>query len=229
MNIAHAHDHDHGDEQATHPQAAVHGMLVVGERTVYLSHLPMFGHPRHDVQAILEVRLTGDEQEVQATYAEDRRRSGEPVYTLEPEHFVTGTLYRGHFERGGDPLLQHVTVTVDQVVHFRQFDPEADKPVIQHYLLFGRGDERFLAHLITSPPDFDQVVSVQVTGHDFSDDDLRAGPTLFFPRRRNTSRDRLRAGEQVSAEMQGGSGLVRLEIGNEFYFEEDELAAAGGD
>lgn len=232
--------HDHAGHHGEHPDADVHGMLVVGERTVYLSHLPMFGHPHHDVQAILEARLTGGGDDPQAAYAEDRRRTGERIYTLQPERFVlralvepdadgeclcvfTGTVYRGHFERGGTPILRDVTVTIDRVVHFRQFDPEAEKPVVQHYLLFGSGDEQFLAHLITAPPDFDQVVSVRMLDEPLSDDDLARGPELFFPRRANTVTDRLRPGERVSPEVSGGARLIHLEIGEELYFEEGEL------
>ena len=237
---AHAHHHDHdADQLAEHPEADVHGMLVVGEQTVYLSHLPMFGHPHHDVQAILEAHFTGPD-DPQAAYAEDRRTSGERVYTLKPELFFlqllvtpepgqeclcefTGDVYRGHFERGGTPMLGDVTVTIDHIVHFRQFDAEADKPVILHYLLFGAGREHFLAHLITRPPDFDQVLSVRITGDTLSDADLRQGPTLFFPRRANDAINRLRPGERVFAEVSGGTGMLELEIGTELYFEEGEL------
>src|SRR5258706_108638 len=37
---------------------SVHGMLIVGESTVFLSHLPMF-HPPHDYQLILNAKLPG--------------------------------------------------------------------------------------------------------------------------------------------------------------------------
>ncbi len=238
----HHHDHHQGGQLADHPDADMHGMLVVGDQTVYLSHLPMFGHPHHDVQAILEVHLSGDGDDPQATYVEDRRGSGERVYTLAPERFFlrhlvtpepgreclcefTGKLYRGHFERGGTPLLSKVTITVDHVVHFRQFDPRADAPENLEYVLFGKGDERFLAHLITRPPDFDQVLSVRASGQNFSDDDLQQGPTLFIPGRANRASDRLKPGERITAMVRGASGQVELEIGTEVYFEEGELGA----
>ena len=35
---------------------AIHGMLMVGTQTIFLSHLPMFHRP-HDYQVILEVGL----------------------------------------------------------------------------------------------------------------------------------------------------------------------------
>jgi hypothetical protein len=45
-----------------HEHPAVHGMLVVGEGQLFLSHLPMF-HAPHDYQIIMEVRLRGDESD----------------------------------------------------------------------------------------------------------------------------------------------------------------------
>src|SRR6185369_13090055 len=70
-------------EQPPADQPATHNMLVVGEQTVYLSHLPMFqeaGEPPmpHRYQAILEVTFTKQEG-----YVKDRR--GHPttnIYTL---------------------------------------------------------------------------------------------------------------------------------------------------
>lgn len=237
---AHHHDPHHGGNLAEHPDAATHGMLVVGEETVYLSHLPMFGHAQHDVQAILEVHFINDGDDPQDSYVDDRRSSGERVYTLKPERFFlhhlvtpepeqeclcefTGSLYRGHFEREGATRLSEVTINVDHVVHFRQFDPAAIASATLEYVLFGKGNERFLAHLITRPPDFDQIVSVRVAGSELSDDELRLGPTLSVPRRANRVTERLRPGERITATIQGETGTVEVEVGTEFYLEEGEL------
>ena len=40
-----------GQHEGTHTGDAhdVQGMMIVGGETVYLSHLPMFGHPHHDI------------------------------------------------------------------------------------------------------------------------------------------------------------------------------------
>jgi hypothetical protein len=50
------------------------------------------------------------------------------------------------------------------------------------YLLFGKGTDLFLAHLITAPPDFDQVLGVKVTGHQFTADELANGVHVVFPK-----------------------------------------------
>jgi hypothetical protein len=146
---------------------AVHGMLVVGMQKIYLSHLPMYHRP-HDYQVIFEAGLsTGDK----ASYVQDRAaHPEETVYTLVPEPFVLpdlvghphpihADLYRGHFERGGVPILQGITVGVESVIHFHKLDPQAPHPAVDKYLAFGQaGGETFLAHLISGKPDFDELI-----------------------------------------------------------------------
>ncbi|MFI2373696.1 hypothetical protein ACH5AO_01250 [Streptomyces sp. NPDC018964] len=228
---------------------ATHGMLVVGEETAYLSHLPMFMRP-HDFQVLLEAAFTNDAGDAQQVYADDRRTTGTAVYTLKPERFVltelvgedgqpvrtsfTGTLFRGHFERDGTELLDRVTVEVRHVVHFRRFDHHAVRPTELTYLAFGKGDERFLAHLVTLPPDFDHVVAMRqapgAPGTELTDDVLRNGPALTITGRPDGPGDRLREGDQVAVGLVGdgsaGTGL-RLVTGREFYLEEGELAEGG--
>jgi hypothetical protein len=105
-------------------------MLVVGEETVYLSHLPMFqeeGKPPMPLryQAILEVTFAKQER-----YVKDRREHRTTnIYTLNPEIFVLPELassdpqhqplrsfkakaiFRGHLERDDRvPILQDVTL-----------------------------------------------------------------------------------------------------------------------
>ncbi|MFF5846406.1 hypothetical protein ACIP25_07210 [Streptomyces massasporeus] len=232
---------------ATVEPKAVHGMLVLGEEIPYLSHLPMFMSP-HDVQALLEVTFDNETHDAHQVYAEDRRTTGTDVYTLSPERFrlsdlagvggqpgltsFTGTLFRGHFERGGTEIVDPVTVTVRRLVHFRRFDHHAERPAALTYVAFGKGRELFLAHLINLPPDFDQAISVRqfrtVSGGPLTDELLATGPQLKIVGREDRAGDRLREGEQVAASfLGGGSGGVdlRLSMGREFYEEEGELAA----
>ena len=55
-------------------QLAVHGMLVFGERTVYLSHRPLFGTTTpHRYQVVLEVTLAQAGRDPQADF-----RAGSP-------------------------------------------------------------------------------------------------------------------------------------------------------
>jgi hypothetical protein len=217
------------DSHADRP--SVHGMLLVGNQTLYVSHLPMF-HAPHDYQAIAEVKLSADDgSDVQGQYVQDRADTGTRVYTLVPQPGVLpqmmrdgatfrAQLYRGHFERGGTVIVDGLTVTVQKVVHFRQFDRHATAPTTATYLAFGRGDDRFLAHYIVAPPDFDQVVGVQLPDGAVDADALAAGVKLTIPAATNDQP--VGEGADLSAHFDAGDATVHT--GNQLYLEFDDLA-----
>jgi len=229
---------------ASGDQPATHNMLVVGERTVYLSHLPMFQEKDqppmpHRYQVILEATFA--KQEV---YAKDRQaHPATTIYMLNPEEFVlpdlasklkplqslkANAVFRGHLERRGKvPILRDVGVTVTRVIHFRKFDPKAKKPSQLEYLLFGKGGELFLAHRIVGPPDFDQVLSVKAVEPALSDEELARGVTVVFPGTANTPTGRLGvkkvAGEATVAGSPAVHKKIQVDVGKELFFEEGEL------
>jgi hypothetical protein len=235
---------------------ATHNMMVVGEKTIFLSHLPMFGSsdPRksdfspHRFQVILEATFVRNGKDVGEIYATDRREHRDTrMYTLQPQPFVLrrltpadpgtmappsfrATVFRDHLERVNPPQviegLADVDVKVSNVIHFREFDPAGKKQAQLEYLLFGKGDELFLAHFITRPPDFDQIVSVKVTDHAFTDDELSRGVRITIPGRQNAPSSRIKEGQEAKGETPGAGGAkqsLTLEAGTEFYFEEGEL------
>ena len=239
--MAHTGGHTHHPPAGDRP--AGHGMVVVGTDAVVLSHLPMFMTP-HDYQVILQAGLGGAEQ----TYAEDRKAHPDTlVYTLAPEPFVLpdlfppgpgqparltsfrGDLFRGHFEQpaeGTEVIADGVVVTVDKVVLANKFDPAASPLEDLTYVLFGAGDEVWLAHVISRPPDFDQLLSVTVSGPDFSDDDLAAGLRVTVPGRKNLATKRIRSGPGVRpvkavATVAGKPVPVEIEPKVEFYFNDN--------
>src|SRR5262245_45038052 len=138
--------HDHGPHPIQPGQGSSsdppggHGMLIVGEDTVYLSHLPMVMSP-HDYQVILEATFTKEGSDPEATYVNDRKQTAAKVYTLPPEPFVLpdlvpaqpggqprrrsfrGDVVRNHFERKQTKpvvLSKGVTIDVVNVVTFRK-------------------------------------------------------------------------------------------------------------
>ena len=230
----------------------VHNMLVFGENTVFFSHLPMFESldkdgteftSPHRFQVILQAALTPEQM---ASYVKDRQaHPGTQFYTIGPEEFVltrlfepktkpqltefTATVFRGHLEEKPQhpvPGLRDVKVKIARVVHGRQFDPRASKPAALEYLLFGRGPERFLAHAIFAPPDFDHVLTVKSVSADLTDRDLDQDVRVTIPDRKNVASERLRVGQSVEGMLRIGSGAptkVQLEVGRRIYFEEGEL------
>lgn len=115
---------------------------------------------------------------------------------------------------------------IARVVHGRKFDPRVNRPPALEYFLFGRGKERFLAHAIFVPPDFDHVLPVQFLSVELSDADLSKDVRIVVPDRKNNATERLQPGQRVEAMLRIGSGQpakVQVEAGPQIYFEEDEL------
>ena len=245
-----------GNEEEDPPHT--HNMLVVGKESAFLSHLPMFEALNgekpdytspHRYQVILEARFIREGKDLTDIYTKDREISvGTKMYTIKPvPKFVLprlftpstrspalssfrATVFRGHLERGGNKIdgLKDVVVDVKRVVHARKFEPSEDKPEKLQYFLFGRGDELFLAHLITKPPDFDQILSVKISDPQFTDEELNRGVSVIFQDRNNTAAQRIKENERAQAQshVTGAHQFLDLQVqaGTEYYFEEGELA-----
>jgi hypothetical protein len=229
-----------------------HNMLVFGDQTVFFSHLPMFAGVNqtrtdfispHRFQVILQADLTPEQM---AAYTKDRQANPTTqFYTLGPEQFVltrlfepqgapqkrdfAATIFRGHLEeKPRHPVagLERVTVKIARVVHGRHLDPRAAKPAALEYLVFGRGPERFLAHAIFAPQDFDHVLKLTAITPAPTDKDLEQDVRVSITGRDNVAAQRLREGQKVDGMLRVGSGTatkVQLEVGKRIYFEEGEL------
>lgn len=216
-----------------------HGMLIVGEENIYISHLPLFQNSIHRYQGIWEVSFgeDGDRQ-----YREDRRSQGNggQIYTLNPtEKFALPELlrarksfgaeiYRGHFERPGHKKLpENVTVTIKRVVHFHRFEESDQRPSDLLYFSFGNGTERFLAHWISVPPNYDQILAVAASDPRPPFDWLPEGTWVSFPGRDDRA-NRLDVGDKVVGRVllnPAVSAEVGLNVIRDYYLELDELKA----
>jgi hypothetical protein len=235
---------------APNPDCAQHNMMIVGDQTVFLSHLPMFASA-HRFQVILEAALVKDKVNSNSVYTKDRKEHSDVrMYTLKPlEIFVLaqlfsgddkarltsfpGTVFRGHLERGGVRLKQLTGIDVDvqRVMYAQEIGPPRgpDRAKALEYIIFGKGQDIFLAHRITQPPDFDQLLSVKISGHTLTDDELNKGVVVTVPDRPNEPARRLRRGEtaKVQGRVTGAQAELPLEVMvvAEPYFEEGELAS----
>jgi hypothetical protein len=233
------------DGAARPDRPAGHGMLVAGLDTVFFYHLPMFMSP-HDYQVILEGTLAQKGSDPQRAYRDDRTSHVKTrVYTFAPDAFVLpdvfppalklkkigGDLFRGHFESPPEypdapvPVGSGVDVNITNVVFTQKLLPLPAPLAGLEYLLFGKGKELFLAHLLTKKGDFDQVVSAEISGHQFLDGELQHGIRVQFTGRTNTAAQRLVEGKTVSASAQVSDKKIPLEITPimEFYKSERDL------
>jgi len=237
--------HSHPDHHE--PEGPSHNMLVVGEKSIFLSHLPMF-MPPHNFQVILEATFTKQGSAVNEIYFKDRKSHPKvKIYSLQPGDInpvrlfggrlhqpirrpFKGTVFRGHLERGGQEIedLADIEVNVKQVIYFSKLGPDFEKPDQLQYSLFGTGPELFLAHVIAGPPDFDQILSVKID-HPPTDEEINRGVSVVISDRANSASQRIKEKEKVQgqAHVTGAHQFLNLQIkaGLEFYFEEGELSS----
>jgi hypothetical protein len=177
---------------------AIHNMLIVGKKTTFLYHLPMFSFPGfaspRRYQVIVEATFTQLDRSLQDDYAalldSDSKRgvNRKPetrFYTFGPERFafsslnnfpktLRGTIFRGHLEKkGSEPIFKDVVANIQTIVFFRELfeykGPGTTKDFGMIYIMFGREREIFMAHYLMSPPDFDQIVSLKDTKKSLAD------------------------------------------------------------
>jgi hypothetical protein len=149
--------------------------------------------------------------------------------------FPQTTVVRGHFEQGGEPIIQNTTLEIKRVLHFREFFLNGPKLEKQHYLLFGRRGDVLLSHLLSAPPDFDQFLATELKLKDISnetvgkrvEDLLAQGLYMRLSDRENAVETRLRAGDVLTCSLETGTQVlpitVELRVTDELYCEAGEF------
>lgn len=154
--------------------ASVHGMVLFGTDTLYMSHIPMF-HSPHDYQALFEVELSHPTLDATATYKKQLAANGtQKLVTLKPVPFVLpdlldgkfstikAGLFKGNFESGGTQVLNNVTIKIKNIIYKKQLSlSEKPLPTLT-YLVLKDLTKVFLIHKITAPNNFDQIVEAIV-------------------------------------------------------------------
>jgi hypothetical protein len=213
---------------ASQDKPSTHGMAVVGHHKVYLSHLPMF-HTPHDYQVILEVEFDSTSK---AIYDQSVGTASE-LYTIEPETFVLpnmtkagnsfqATLYKGHFERGGVPVAENVTIKIVKVLYFKKFQPGETQLAQASYILFGNENEQFIAHIITAKPDFDQILTVKVDSAIAAEIDTVGSLLVTLDDLKNE--EPVLAPAALQAVTTKDSKTINLETESEIYLEKGDLS-----
>jgi hypothetical protein len=232
---------DHSDMagNAVAEPKTIHRWVVFGADAVYLSHLSMFSMPEHALQVIVQARFTDPDGTPSPAYAEDRQtHPAQRLYTLDPAEFVLtdvlqpgpaslkADLYRNHVEQEKtNPVRLAADLDVDivRVIHVHRYLPEPDPLSSLEYVLFGDGANRYLAHFITRPPDFDQILDV-TTNTDLTEDELAGGLRVTVPDRANTLETKIEeASGPISVVLHRATGDVTAEItaGIQYYCNSD--------
>jgi hypothetical protein len=228
--------------------SAWHEWAVAGNKTVFLSHLPMFSSI-HAYQVIIEVGFQNESGNADDIYLKDRATHPHSDYTLSPggspetrldfilpEVLKNKTSFPGYLHRananGKDTILAtDLKVTIKRIVYFHQFQGAEKKPAELSYFLFGNEKETLLAHFISgaldttkapaAPIDFDQILSVETKpSGSISQKELTVYPVTVLDRP-NFLASRLKK-EDVKAVIQTSSGSkpILIHVNSEFHLEE---------
>lgn len=148
--------------QAMQHAYGTHGMAIFTiDNKWYASHMPL-NNSMHAHQIIMQVSISGIEASELAQY---------PFITFEPQKFdlhalqsgkvtsANGSLYDGHFERGGKKLPNNVLVTFNDILLNEQTD--APRNGLFWRVSIGKTHE-LLVHQIAQSKSYDQLVLIKV-------------------------------------------------------------------
>lgn len=224
--------------QAVDPPC-IHGMRIVGEQSIYLSHMGLFNNSCHDYQGLFEVSFDGVNNPQKIYLDAQKKDLNQNEFTIAPtQKFVLPELaagkltsfkakiYSGQYERlATKPKLLDgdVTVKVKRMLHFRQFKSGAKQPAISEYLLFGNPAEQLAAHLITASPDFDQVVAMK-TPLPLTSADLAKAVRLVLPNRptpnaQSNLNQALKLGDKPTVQVSGQPPNQAIKAGSQYFLE----------
>jgi hypothetical protein len=215
--------HDMNNMPADKP--STHGMLLFGTTKIYASHLPMF-HSPHNYQIILELELN---KEIKKLFIKDQQlHPAFTTYTIEPEKFILPdmitrprpfkvTIYRGHFERGGEKIAENITVTIKEVIYFKKFNAEESKATAADFILFGNNKEKFAVHYISNKPDFEQIIQIK------SFIALFTGKSKYLSVRFNAKENSPAGISGNNVEVAAGDKKFNITLLKQIYLEFDDL------
>jgi hypothetical protein len=218
--------------------AGYHEFEMFGEKSIYLSHYPMFGSI-HSYQLILEVNLkSGDGSNLKELYLSNKQKNpkaryslspetsdGKPDYWVLPEVIKKGNSFRAniHLEGKAEPpvyLARNVTVEIQRVIHFRLFQPDDKKPEVLSYLLFGNDSESFMAHYIGNYPDFDQILSVTINAKNLNFNENEPAAHVTIAGRHNEKLLRLMEKDKtVVGRISGRVDELKIDVAKQIHYE----------
>ena len=223
----------------------IHGMRIVGEQSIYLSHMGLFNSACHGYQGLFEVSFEGANKPQKLYLDAQKQDSAQNEFTIKPtQKFVLpelasgkltsfkANIYSGQYERPATKpklLASDVTVKLKRVLHFRQFRAGAKQPATSEYLLFGTSAEQLAAHLITAPSDFDQVIALK-TPLPLTDAELAKAIRLVLPNRPTPDslsnlRQALKLGDKPTVQVNGQPPNKAIEAGMQYFLETADYKA----
>lgn len=156
-----------------------HGFVTGGRSgaKLYMSHTPVIADDRHRFQVILRGSFV--KQEHRDVYDKLRASSyGPGKVQIFHDHLSLVDIGDGTIKElpqasveyyppdspGGTELPgleKDIPVRIDKVLHFHQFDPDAEYPLGLRYLVYGDADDVFMDHHIIGAPSFHSIAKLK--------------------------------------------------------------------
>ncbi|KAB1068599.1 cupredoxin domain-containing protein [Methylobacterium planeticum] len=177
-----AHDGHGVDGHGGHSLHHYHGFVTGGRSgsKLFMTHTPVLADSRHNYQVILRGSFAKPEH---AKIYEELRASdyGDQVVQIFHDHMSMPAIGAGEIKQlpnasvsywpdGSQttigpvqvqvPGLEDVPVNLEEVIHFHQFDTEADYPDALSYILYGDEQDVFVDHYIDRAPGFHSVAKL---------------------------------------------------------------------
>ena len=169
------HDHGHGLHH-------YHGFVTGGRSgdRIYMTHTPVLADTRHNYQVILRSRFMEPKH---ARIYEELRNSEyhDQVVQIFHDHVSMPDIGSGQIKLlpnasvsywpGGSQTtsgpaqvpvtgLEDVPVALEEVIHFHQFNTDADYPDALSYIMYGDDQDIFIDHLMNRAPSFHSVAKL---------------------------------------------------------------------
>ena len=157
--------------------ARIHGFLMLGTNSLYLSHLPMFNVPAHSYQTILEAEIDGSHMKNYLKIKKENPAKPIIISNLEPirlEKLVNSNSFVGQItfaDVNGDPIGEplispEITVNIKKILLFKQLNKNSPTyPKNLEYYLFGTNSDWHLSHYLSKSPNFEQELDISMSGN----------------------------------------------------------------
>jgi len=170
--VSSAHEH-----KKKHQRMGSHGMVLFTDGTnLYANHLPLYRSP-HDYQLIYQVNTNKNQSIIDYLQGHAPKSSDHyltHMVTILPEPFdlnrlvnqqlldIAATVFKGHFERGGQSWLHDVQFEFEKMLVNKQITvaENSDKPKKQQWLVrdLALKTDKLFIHVINEKPSFDAIV-----------------------------------------------------------------------
>lgn len=175
-------NHHSGGVHSGHSLHHFHGFVTGGRSgdRLFMSHTPVLADTRHNYQVILRGKFAKPEHA--AIYNSLRQTDyGDQVVQIFHAHMSMADIGMGAVKQlpnatvafwpGGTqttigpaqqtiPGLEDVPIDLEEVIHFHQFDTDADYPDALSYIMYGDADDIFIDHFMNRAPSFHSVAKL---------------------------------------------------------------------